>query len=71
MCADYATLKPASACKAPPHPKPDEVSFDKSFVTLNTNHEEDQPCHLQLTDPDLPIRENRPASMSRPSATAL
>ena len=60
---DYATLKPASACKAPSYPKPDGVlSFDKSSSVYlsNTNHEEDQPCHLQLTDPDLPIRENLP-----------
>ena len=26
----------------------------------NTNHEEDQPCHLKLTDPELPIRDNLP-----------
>jgi len=60
---DYATLKPASACKAPSYPKPDGVlSFDKSSSVYlsNTNHEEDQPCHLQLADPDLPIRENLP-----------
>ena len=31
-----------------------------SVYLSNTNHEEDQPCHLQLTDPDLPIRENLP-----------
>ena len=26
----------------------------------STNHEEDQPCHLQLADADLPIRDNLP-----------
>jgi electron-transferring-flavoprotein dehydrogenase len=60
---DHATLKPASACKAPSYPKPDGVlSFDKSSSVYlsNTNHEEDQPCHLRLTDPELPIRDNLP-----------
>ncbi len=60
---DHATLKPASACRKPDYPKPDGViSFDKlsSVFLSNTNHEEDQPCHLKLADPDLPIRENLP-----------
>ncbi len=45
------------------YPKPDGVfSFDKlSSVFLSaTNHEEDQPIHLRLTDPDTPIRVNLP-----------
>ena len=40
------------------YPKPDGViSFDRlsSVFMSNTNHEEDQPCHLQLKDPDVPI----------------
>ena len=60
---DHAALKPASACKAPEYPKPDGVlSFDKlsSVFLSNTNHEEDQPCHLQLKDPSIPIAKNLP-----------
>ena len=50
---DYKTLRKASECKEIMYPKPDgEFSFDKlsSVFLSNTNHEEDQPCHLQLTD---------------------
>ena len=60
---DYATLKPASACKPIVYPKPDGiVSFDKlsSVFLSNTNHEEDQPVHLVLKDPSVPIRVNLP-----------
>ena len=37
-------------------------SFDKSSSVFlsNTNHEEDQPVHLRLTDPTIPIRDNLP-----------
>jgi electron-transferring-flavoprotein dehydrogenase len=31
-----------------------------SVFISNTNHEEDQPCHLTLADPDMPIRDNLP-----------
>ena len=60
---DYATLKAADACKTIDYPKPDNViSFDKlsSVFLSNTNHEEDQPCHLVLRDPDIPIGRNLP-----------
>ena len=60
---DHATLKEASSTRAPDYPKPDGVlSFDKpsSVYLSNTNHEEDQPCHLQLTDPSIPIERNLP-----------
>jgi electron-transferring-flavoprotein dehydrogenase len=60
---DHATLKLASEAKPIPYPKPDGVlSFDKlsSVFISNTNHEEDQPCHLQLRDPAIPIKENLP-----------
>jgi electron-transferring-flavoprotein dehydrogenase len=43
------------------YPKPDGViSFDRlsSVFLSNTNHEEDQPCHLQLKNPDVPIDVN-------------
>ena len=60
---DHATLKPAAQSKEIEYPKPDGVlSFDKlsSVFLSGTNHEEDQPCHLTLADPDLPIRDNLP-----------
>ncbi len=60
---DCATLKPASQCKPIKYPKPDGViSFDRpsSVFLSNTNHEEDQPVHLRLKDPSLPIRVNLP-----------
>jgi electron-transferring-flavoprotein dehydrogenase len=61
--ADYQTLKPASQFKPIAYPKPDGViSFDKlsSVFLSNTNHEEDQPVHLVLKDPSIPIRVNLP-----------
>ncbi|HEX2889525.1 electron transfer flavoprotein-ubiquinone oxidoreductase [Vineibacter terrae] len=61
--ADYQTLKPASECKPIAYPRPDGVvSFDKlSSVFLSaTNHEEDQPVHLKLKDPSIPIGVNLP-----------
>ncbi len=60
---DYATLKPAAQSKPIAYPKPDGViSFDKasSVFLSNTNHEEDQPVHLKLTDPSVPIKKNLP-----------
>ena len=60
---DHATLKPAAKSKPIDYPKPDGVlSFDKlsSVFLSNTNHEEDQPCHLTLADPDIPISRNLP-----------
>lgn len=60
---DHATLKPASECKKIQYPKPDGViSFDRlsSVFLSNTNHEEDQPCHLQLKDASIPLAHNLP-----------
>ncbi|MEQ9547721.1 MAG: electron transfer flavoprotein-ubiquinone oxidoreductase [Marinobacter sp.] len=60
---DYATLKPAAECKKIDYPKPDNtLTFDKlsSVFISNTNHEEDQPVHLKLTDPDIPLKDNLP-----------
>ena len=60
---DYACTKKSSECKKIDYPKPDGiVSFDKlsSVFLSNTNHEEDQPCHLQLKDPSIPINVNLP-----------
>ncbi|HZX32983.1 MAG TPA: electron transfer flavoprotein-ubiquinone oxidoreductase [Rhodocyclaceae bacterium] len=58
---DYAKLKPASECRPIAYPKPDGVlTFDRlsSVFLSNTNHEEDQPCHLQLKNPETPIAIN-------------
>lgn len=58
---DHLALKPASECVKPNYPKPDNVlTFDRlsSVYLSNTNHEEDQPCHLQLKDPDAAIKTN-------------
>ncbi len=60
---DYATLRLASECKRIAYPKPDGVlTFDKpsSVFLSNTNHGEDQPVHLVLKDPSIPIRVNLP-----------
>ncbi|WP_336366528.1 electron transfer flavoprotein-ubiquinone oxidoreductase [Marinobacter sp. C2H3] len=60
---DYATLKPAADAKKIDYPKPDNtLTFDRlsSVFISNTNHEEDQPVHLKLTDPTIPIQENLP-----------
>ena len=62
--ADHETLKDAKACPAIDYPKPDgEISFDKlsSVFISNTNHEEDQPVHLVLADPSIPLARNLPA----------
>lgn len=61
--ADHETLKPADQCPQIDYPKYDgKLSFDKasSVFLSNTNHEEDQPCHLVLKDPELPIASNLP-----------
>jgi len=61
--ADYATLRRASERDQISYPKPDGViSFDKpsSVFLSNTNHEEDQPVHLKLADPSIPLRLNLP-----------
>ena len=61
--ADFATLKPAAKAKPIDYPKPDgKISFDRlSSVFLSfTNHEEDQPVHLELKDPNIPINYNLP-----------
>ncbi|MDE2363202.1 MAG: electron transfer flavoprotein-ubiquinone oxidoreductase, partial [Hyphomicrobiales bacterium] len=60
---DYATLKPISEVTPIVYPKPDgKLSFDKlsSVFLSSTNHEEDQPIHLKLKDPSIPISKNLP-----------
>ncbi len=61
--ADYATLKLASECKPIDYPKPDGVlSFDRltNVAFSATHHEEDEPSHLKLKDPTIPIEVNLP-----------
>lgn len=60
---DAASTEPAAKHKAPVYPKPDgKLSFDKlsSVFISNTNHAEEQPAHLKLLDPSIPIRVNLP-----------
>ena len=60
---DYACMKKASECEKIEYHKPDgKISFDKlsSVFLSNTNHEEDQPCHLTLKDSSIPISVNLP-----------
>ncbi|MBA4091348.1 MAG: electron transfer flavoprotein-ubiquinone oxidoreductase [Sphingobium sp.] len=61
--ADNEKIWPKDACAKIAYPKPDGVvSFDRlsSVFLSNTNHEEDQPVHLQLKDPAIPISYNLP-----------
>ena len=60
---DYAALKPASESKPIDYPKPDGVlSFDRltNLAFSGTNHEEDEPQHLKLKNPDIPVAVNLP-----------
>ncbi|RYY47886.1 MAG: electron transfer flavoprotein-ubiquinone oxidoreductase [Sphingomonadales bacterium] len=60
---DHESLRTASESKPIDYPKPDGVlTFDRlsSVFISNTNHEEDQPVHLTLKDPDIPIGYNLP-----------
>lgn len=61
--ADHAQLKSAASSKKIDYPKPDgKLTFDKlsSVFLSNTNHEEDQPCHLTLKDSSIPLKVNYP-----------
>ena len=60
---DHQTMKTVDQSKPINYPKYDGVlSFDKlsSVFLSNTNHEEDQPCHLQLKDANLALQHNVP-----------
>jgi len=60
---DYAAMKSAAESKKIDYPKPDNIiSFDRtsSVFLSNTNHEEDQPCHLTLEDAAIPLAKNLP-----------
>ncbi|MEO8486077.1 MAG: electron transfer flavoprotein-ubiquinone oxidoreductase [Betaproteobacteria bacterium] len=58
---DHATLEPAAAAPPIASPKPDgTLTFDRlsSVFLSNTNHEENQPSHLELKDPSIPVAVN-------------
>ena len=58
---DHLQLKPAAECQPILYPKPDgQLTFDRlsSVFLSNTNHEEDQPCHLTLRDAQVPVALN-------------
>ncbi len=58
---DHIALKKAAQCKKIDYPKPDgEITFDKltNVSFSGTNHEEGQPSHLQLKDPEVPVKVN-------------
>jgi electron-transferring-flavoprotein dehydrogenase len=58
---DHTQLRPARQFRPIDYPKPDgKLTFDRlsSVYISNTNHAEDQPCHLTLLDQDLPIQLN-------------
>ena len=58
---DHATLKPKASTKKIDYPKPDGIlTFDRasSVYLSNTYHEANQPCHLQLKKPDVPVDVN-------------
>ncbi|MBC7152321.1 MAG: electron transfer flavoprotein-ubiquinone oxidoreductase [Rhizobium sp.] len=60
---DYQSLKPISEVTPIRYPKPDGIlTFDRlsSVFLSNTYHEEDQPVHLRLADPNIPIASNLP-----------
>ncbi len=61
--ADHTQLEELSKHKPIDYPKPDGViTFDRltSVQLSNTNHAENQPCHLKLKDPKIPIEVNLP-----------
>lgn len=61
---DFAALKTVDATTFKPnYPKPDgKLTFDRlsSVFVSNTVHEENQPAHLKLTDPSIPVNVNLP-----------
>jgi len=59
--ADHECLRPASDFKPIAYPKPDgKLTFDRlsSVFISNTNHAEDQPVHLTLKNPNVPVEIN-------------
>jgi electron-transferring-flavoprotein dehydrogenase len=59
--ADHETLRKKTEVLPTRYPKPDGVlTFDRlsSVFISNTNHSEDQPCHLVLKDPSVAVKVN-------------
>ncbi len=59
--ADHEMLRPAAEFQPIEYPKPDgKITFDRlsSVFISNTNHEENQPIHLTLKDPSVPVKIN-------------
>jgi electron-transferring-flavoprotein dehydrogenase len=59
--ADHECLRPAADFKPIVYPKPDgKLTFDRlsSVFISNTNHAEDQPVHLTLKNPNIPVEVN-------------
>jgi electron-transferring-flavoprotein dehydrogenase len=59
--ADHESLQPASGFQPISYPKPDgKLTFDRlsSVFISNTNHAEEQPIHLRLKDPGVPVNIN-------------
>ena len=59
--ADHECLRPAAAFEPITYARPDgKLTFDRlsSVFISNTNHEENQPCHLTLKDPAVPVAVN-------------
>lgn len=60
---DFAKLKPLAEVTPKTYAKPDgTMTFDRSASVYlsNLSHDEDQPIHLKLADPAVPIRDNLP-----------
>ena len=60
---DFAKLLPRDKVAGRVYPRPDgKLTFDRtsSVFLANLAHDEDQPIHLRLTDPTIPVRENLP-----------
>src|SRR5690606_21777035 len=60
---DFAHLEPIAGVAPRQYARPDgTLTFDRasSVYLANLAHDEDQPVHLKLADPDVPIRENLP-----------
>ncbi|KKB10879.1 electron transfer flavoprotein-ubiquinone oxidoreductase [Devosia geojensis] len=60
---DFEALKPISAVRPRAYPRADgRITFDRasSVFLANLSHDEDQPVHLRLTDPSVPVTRNLP-----------
>jgi electron-transferring-flavoprotein dehydrogenase len=68
--ADADTLWPITATGAQTYSRPDgKLTFDRasSVFLANIAHDEDQPVHLRLSDPAVPIRDTLPAYGAEPA----